>query len=159
MTPTRHAEEAVDPAHPLRVAAGEVVVDGDDVDALAGERIEIRRQRGDQRLAFAGLHLGDLAAVEDHAADQLHVEVPHVQHAAPGLADDGERLGQQIVERFAVGEPLPELGGLVAQLFVGQRLDRRFEALISATIGASRLSSRSLAVPMTFARALSMIIG
>jgi hypothetical protein len=31
----RHAEEAVDPAHPFRVAAGEVVVDGDDVDALA----------------------------------------------------------------------------------------------------------------------------
>ena len=32
-----HAEEAVDPAHPLRVAAGEVVVDRDDVDAFALE--------------------------------------------------------------------------------------------------------------------------
>ena len=32
------AEEAVDRAHPLGVAAGEVVVDGDEMDALAAER-------------------------------------------------------------------------------------------------------------------------
>ena len=37
-------EEAVDLAHPFGVALGEVVVDGDDVDALAGERVEIDRQ-------------------------------------------------------------------------------------------------------------------
>ena len=95
----RHAQEAVDPPHPLRVAAGEVVVDGDDVDALAGEGVEIRRQGRDQRLAFAGLHLGDLAAVQDDAADQLDVEVPHVERAAARLADHGERFGQQVVER------------------------------------------------------------
>ena len=100
----RHAEEAVDAAHPLGVAAGQVVVDRDDVDALAFERVEVGGQRGDERLAFAGLHLGDLAAVQHHAADELHVEVPHVQHAAAGLADDGEGLGQQVVERLAVGE-------------------------------------------------------
>ena len=32
------AEEPVHPAHPLGVALGQVVVDGDDVDAVAGER-------------------------------------------------------------------------------------------------------------------------
>jgi hypothetical protein len=62
------------PAHPLGVAAGQVVVDGDHVDALAGERVQIHGQRGDQRLAFAGLHLRDFAAMQDDAADQLHVE-------------------------------------------------------------------------------------
>ena len=112
----RHAEEAVDPAHPLRVAAGQVVVDGDDVDALAFEGVQVGGQGGDERLAFAGLHLGDLAAVQHDAADQLHVEVPHVEHAAAGLADHREGLGQQVVERFAVGEPLAEFGGLLAQL-------------------------------------------
>ena len=34
--PDAHAEEVEDRAHPLRVAPGEVVVDGDDVDAAAG---------------------------------------------------------------------------------------------------------------------------
>ena len=100
----RHAEEAVDLAHPLGVAAGQVVVDRDDVDALAFERVEIGGERRDERLALARLHLGDLALVEDGAADQLDVEVPHVQHAAAGFADDGERLGQQVVERLALGD-------------------------------------------------------
>ena len=114
----RHAEEAVDAAHPLGVAAGQVVVHRDDVDALALERVQVGGQRGDERLAFAGLHLGDLALVQHAAADELHVEVPHVEHAAAGFADDGERLGQQVVERLALGEPLAELGGLRAQLLV-----------------------------------------
>ena len=53
------AEETVDLAHPARVAAGEIVVDGDDMDALAGQRVEVDGKGGDQRLAFAGLHFGD----------------------------------------------------------------------------------------------------
>ncbi len=64
--------------------------------------------------------------MEHDAADELHVEVPHVEHAAAGLAHDGEGLGQQVVERRAVGEPLPELGGLGAQLLVGEALDLGF---------------------------------
>ena len=81
----------VDRAHPLGVAAGEVVVDGDDVDALAGERVEARPASvAGERLALAGLHLGDVAAVEDHAADELHVEVAHAHRAPPGLADERE---------------------------------------------------------------------
>ena len=123
----RHAEEAVDPPHPLGVAAGQVVVDGDDVDPLAGEGIEIGGEGRDQRLAFAGLHLRDLAAVQHHAADQLHVEVPHVQRAAAGLADDGEGLGQQVVERLSLPEARPEFVCLGAQLFVRERFDGRLE--------------------------------
>ena len=138
-----HAEEAVEAAHPLGVAAGQVVVDGDDVDALAFERIEVGGQRGDERLAFARLHLGDLAAVQHHAADQLHVEVPHVQHAASGLADDRERLDQQIVERLAVGDALAEFDGLVAELFVGERLDPWFER---ADLGDARTQPLELAL-------------
>ena len=38
------AEEAVHPAHPLRVALGQVVVDRDDVHALAGQRVEVGRE-------------------------------------------------------------------------------------------------------------------
>ena len=37
--------------HPLHVAPGQVVVDRDQVDALAGERVQVERQRGHQRLA------------------------------------------------------------------------------------------------------------
>ena len=139
----RHPEEAVDAAHPLRVAAGQVVVDRDDVDALALERVEVGRQRRDERLAFAGLHLGDLAAVEDDAADELDVEVPHVQHAAAGFPDDGEGFRHQVVERRSVGEPLPELGGLGPQLVVGEALDLGF---LGIDLGDERPNPLQLAV-------------
>ena len=42
------------------------------------------------------------------------------ERAARGLAHDGERLGQQVVERLAVGEPLLERVGERAQLGVGE---------------------------------------
>ena len=98
------AEELVDLAHPLGVAAGEVVVDGDDVDALAGERVEVDGERGDQGLAFAGLHLGDRALVQHHAADQLHVEMALAEGALGGLAHGGEGRDEKVVELGAGGE-------------------------------------------------------
>ena len=109
MTPVFKPEEAVDLAHPFGVALGEVVVDGDHVHAAAGERVEIDRERRDQRLALAGLHLGDAALVQDHAADELHVEVPLADRALGRLAHGRERRHQDVVERRAVGELLLEV--------------------------------------------------
>ncbi len=99
----REAEEAVELAHPLGVALRQVVVHRDDVHAVAGERVQVGRQRRHQRLALAGAHLGDLAVVQHHAADQLHVEVAHAERALARLAHHGEGLGQQLVERRALG--------------------------------------------------------
>ena len=72
------AEVAVQVPHPLRVAAGEVRVDRDEVRALPGQRVQVQRQRRDERLAFAGRHLRDLAEVQLDAAHELHVVVHHV---------------------------------------------------------------------------------
>ncbi len=119
----RQAQPHVDGAHPLHVAAGQVVVDRDDVDALAGQGVQIGGQRGHQGFAFAGDHFGDVAGVQDHAADHLDVVMPHVQIAPAGLAAGGKRLGQQVVERFAGGQPLAELDGLLPQFVVGQGLE------------------------------------
>ena len=136
------AKEGVELAHPLRVALGEVIVDGDDVDAASRERVEIDRQGGDQRLTFTGLHLGDLALVEHDAADELHVEVPHVQYAPAAFADDGESLGQNLIERGlqgrvffvsifdgidALANALAKFVGLGAELLVGELLHGRLE--------------------------------
>ena len=82
---------------------------------LPGSAFRYGGQRRDERLAFAGAHLGDLALVQHHAADQLHVEVPQAQRAARGLADDGERLGQHVVERLAGGEFVAEIAVLAAR--------------------------------------------
>ena len=123
------AEEIVDLSHPGGVAPGEVVVDGDDVDTLAGQRVEIDRQGRDQRLAFAGLHLGDIAFVQHHAADQLHVEMALPERPFGRLADRGEGGNQQVIEGLAVGELGAELGGTPLQRVIRQRRDLRLQCI------------------------------
>ena len=121
--PDRQAQEAVHPAHPLGVAAGEVVVDGDDVHALAGQRVEVGGQHAGQGLALTGAHLGDVAQVQGRPAHDLDVEVALAQGAPRALAGHGERLDEQVVQALAVGDPLLERVGLGAQLGVRQRAD------------------------------------
>ena len=96
--PDAQTQEAIDLAHPVRVAARKIVVHCDDVHAGAGQGVEIRGQRRHQRLALAGLHLGDLAVVQHHAADQLHVEVAHAQRALRRLPHYCESFGQQLLQ-------------------------------------------------------------
>ena len=121
------AEEAVDPAHVLRVAAGQVVVHRDQVHAVAGHGVEVGRQHRGEGLALTGLHLRDVAQVQRRPAHQLDLEVALADRAHRRLADHGERLGQQLVERLAVPVARAELVGLGPQLRVGQVLQVAFE--------------------------------
>jgi hypothetical protein len=70
-----------------------------------------------------------IAVVQHDAADELHVVVPHVQHAAAGLADDGKCFRQQVVELFAVGDALLEVHGPGAQIRVRERFDAGLEGV------------------------------
>ena len=97
-------EELVDLAHPGRVASGQVVVDGDDVDALALEGVQVHGQGRDQGLTFAGLHLGDPAEVQSSAAHELDVEMSLADGPLGRLADDRERLHQEVVQVLPVGQ-------------------------------------------------------
>ena len=139
----RQTEEAVDAAHPVGVAAGEVVVDRDDVHAPAGERVQIDGHRGDERLALARLHLGDLALVKDHSADQLNVERTHPERSHGSLPHDREGLLQDLVQDrrprrlllllvfrrlgHRVGDARPKLVRLSAQIRVGEGLNGGLE--------------------------------
>ena len=88
------AEEVVNWAVPARIALGEVVVDGDNVDTFAGKSVEVGREQGDQGLAFAGFHFGDVAFVKHHAANQLHVKGSHSELALGGFTNDGKSVGE-----------------------------------------------------------------
>ena len=59
------------------------------------------RERGDERFSFARLHLGDFPVVQDDAADELHVEVPHIEVAAARFANQGEGRHQRGIDRLA----------------------------------------------------------
>ena len=99
-------------AHPLHAELRQVIVGRHQVRAPTGESIQVQRQCGDQRLAFTGLHLGDLAAMQHSSADELHVEMAHARGAPAGLADQGERLRQNLLEDLLLD--LPNLLLLIA---------------------------------------------
>ncbi len=121
------AEEAVQAAHPFGIALRQIVIDGNHMHALAGQAVQICRQRRHQGLAFTGAHFSDLAKVQDHAADQLHIEVTHFQHALTGFTANGKGFRQQIVQRRALFQPRLELGRLGLQLGITQFRQGIFE--------------------------------
>ncbi len=108
------ADAVEDGAHPLRVALGQVVVDGDHVDAAAAHGVERGGDGTDQRLALAGAHLGDLALVQDHGAQDLDVVRPHLEASAADLANGCEDLRQRVVERL-LEAPRVVLASLLGQ--------------------------------------------
>ena len=136
------SEKPVNLTDPLGIAAGQVIVDRDKVRTASGQRVEEERQRGDERLALAGGHFGDASAVQDHAADELDVEVDHlpfdgmIDHAdgataeaAGGVFHHGKSFGQNLVESRLLllvvldgrDARLPS-GGLGPQFVVRERL-------------------------------------
>ncbi|MCG3142234.1 MAG: hypothetical protein HDKAJFGB_03642 [Anaerolineae bacterium] len=92
-------EPQIDRAHPARADARQIIVRRDQMHAASGERVEIQRQRGDQRFAFARPHFRNLAVVQNDARHQLHVEVALPVRAARRFAHGGKRFRQKFVER------------------------------------------------------------
>ena len=127
----RQAEKAIELPHPLGVTPREIVVHGDDVHALPFEGVQVTGKRRDECLALAGAHLGDASPVKDHASDELHVVMAHPKHAFAGLATDGERLVEDVVESGAAIDFFLELDRLGLELGVGQLRDARFERVDS----------------------------
>jgi len=127
------AQRFVDFTHPLGVAERQVIVDCNQVDAFAFQGIKIHWEGGDQCFALSGGHLGDLALMKYHAADQLDVVRDHVplgfdfrhRPALPdqpptGLLDRGKGFGEDVIQRFALGDTLFELLGLALQFVIGE---------------------------------------
>ena len=133
-----HAQGAVDRPHPVGVAAGEVVVHRGQMAALAQQGVEIHGQRGGQRLAFAGLHLGDGVVEHGDAAEKLHVEVPHVERPPARLAHQGIGFDQQVGERLAAFRPIAERKAALAELVVAELRQLRFQAPIRGTSFSQR---------------------
>ena len=96
------------PPHPLRIPTRQVVVDGDDMDALALQRVQDNGQRCDERLPLARLHFGNLSLVERHTPHKLHVEMAKPQLPLGNFPYDREDFLQDVVQGFPFAQPLPE---------------------------------------------------
>ena len=120
--PHGESEPLVEPAHPLCVAAGQIVVDRHHVDAPAGESGEVDRKSGSECLALSGAHLRHRAPVQRRAAHELHVEMALAEHPHRCLPHHRERLQKQIVGGLAPLQPAAELAGAGPQAVVVEAL-------------------------------------
>src|SRR3712207_8241755 len=60
---------------------------------------DLARESRYEGFSFTSSHLGDLAAMQNDATNQLDVVVAHIQHAAAGLANRRESFHQDVVQR------------------------------------------------------------
>ena len=91
--PDRHAKKVIDGPHPGGIAPRQIVVHGHQVHRITSQRIEVGGQGRNQCLALTGTHFRNLAFMEDDAADQLHIEMPHTQCPLARFANRRKRLG------------------------------------------------------------------
>src|SRR4029077_18386590 len=73
--------------------------------------------------------------VENHAADQLNVEMALTEGALCGFPDGSKGRNQQFIERNAFSNPLLEFFGARLQRVVGKRFEFLFELIDLANPG------------------------
>ena len=123
----REAKPAINGAHPLAVARGKIVVEGEDVDAAIAQCTHGRCQHGGQRLAFPGEHLDHAAIIEGQRGQDLLVERALTQGAMRGLASQSEELVPDVVACLAAARSLAEAAAALEYRFVRQCLAGGFE--------------------------------
>ena len=99
----------MDPSHPFGVSLSQVVVNGNNVNALPRDCIEIRRQCGYQCLSFTCSHFRNIAKVQCRPTHYLHVVVALSQRSIRGLSHGRESFWHEVIETFTVRVALFEL--------------------------------------------------
>ena len=116
------AKEFVYLSHPFAVSFRQIIIDGNNVDTLSFQRIQIDWCRSDQRLAFTGTHLSDVSTMQNNTTNQLGIEVTHPQHAAGGFTNDRKSLWQDIIQCLTLGKTRFKFIGFVRQRRITQLL-------------------------------------
>ena len=117
-----HPQCVVHRTHPLSIALGKVVIDGDQMHLAAGQMDQICRQRRHQRLALTGGHLGDFALEQHMPANQLNIIVPHVQIPSGRFPHNREGLGQDMFRVGVIFQRFLKRSGSGLELLIAQGL-------------------------------------
>ena len=115
--------------------------------AFMREPVEVGCKGRSQGLALTGLLLGDIALMQEDAAQKLSVEGAQAKGTARSLAAVGKGFGQQIVKVLA------RIANSSVRSLISSSLsfsNSGSSALIRATSGRVALIFRSFGVPKTF---------
>lgn len=93
----------IERSHPLHVPSCQVVVDGNDMDALAFQSVEVGRKCRNERLSFPGDHFSDIPAVKNHSPDELNVVMTHFEESSARFTACCKRFHEDVFQRLPVG--------------------------------------------------------
>ena len=93
-------------------------------------------KRCNERFALSRFQFRDASLMQHHAAEQLHVEVPHSDGSHRSLAHGRKGLAHEIVERFALVQTFTETRRLAAQLLVAHFLHLGLKRVDAGDVGA-----------------------
>ena len=127
--PGSQSEKFIYPSHLLAVSAGKVIVHGYYVNSPAGQRIKVGGHRGNKRLTFAGLHLGDPSLMKYYTSEELNVKGTFAENAVIGFPYRGKSLGKQRIKRFSCRVSLLEIIRNRAELVVRHIFESLSESL------------------------------
>ena len=121
----RHLEAhgLIQRAHPVCVAAGQIIVDRYHVDAFAFVSVENNRERSHKGLALAGFHFRDVSIIQRHGADELHVEGTHSEPALRLLARQREDFDKMLVQRRTCFNKILDFKGALQDVAVAHGLN------------------------------------
>ena len=87
--------ELVQRSHPLGVTFRQVIVHGNHMHTVSGQRIQEYRQGSHQRFTFTGCHFGNFTFMKYHTTKQLYIIVYHVPS---GIVTSGHPM--VLINRF-----------------------------------------------------------
>ena len=125
----RQAQKVVELTHPARVATGQIVVDGDHMNAFACQRVQIDGQRCGECFTFAGSHLRNFSVVKRHTTQQLDIKVTHLHDTFAALAHHRKSFGKYLFQRLAVTDALFQILRFLTQFVIAQFFVIRLERI------------------------------
>ena len=105
-------------AHPLSITLCQIVIDCNDVHALAFQGIQICRQCGYQCLTFTCLHLSNTSLMQDNTTDQLYPVMLHTQYTLGSFTYSGKSLRQKIIQCGSLFQAFLIFSCFVTQFFI-----------------------------------------
>ena len=116
------SEPAEHLAHFLSLSLCEVVIDGNNVNALACESVEVRGNARNESFTFTGLHLGDTSLMKNDSTNYLDGVGLLLENTPSRLSYGSKSLGENVVESLACLEPVLEFLSFSFELSVGELL-------------------------------------
>ena len=107
-------------SHPLRITLSQIVIDRDNMHALALQCVQIRREQTGLRLTFTGSHLGDPSLMQDDTTDQLYPVMLCIQNPARRLTHYRVGFHQKVVQRLSICQSFLKFLCLISELLITQ---------------------------------------